>query len=54
MGDIEAPETSEPRQSVLKSVLPSKEFATSRKGMLLIAEVVRNARVDHASKENAV
>lgn len=39
MGDIEAPETSGPRQSVLKSILPSKEFATSRKGMLLIAEV---------------
>ena len=42
MGDIEAPESSRPRQTVLMSVLPSKEFATSRKGMLLIGEVVRN------------
>lgn len=40
MGDIEAPESSRPRQTVLMSVLPSKEFATSRKGMLLIGEVV--------------
>ncbi|XP_078138788.1 CKLF-like MARVEL transmembrane domain-containing protein 3 isoform X1 [Centroberyx gerrardi] len=39
MGDIEAPNSTEPRQSVLLSILPSKEFATSRKGMLLIAEV---------------
>ncbi|MED6252744.1 hypothetical protein ATANTOWER_016332 [Ataeniobius toweri] len=39
MGDIEAPSSSQRSQSVLKSVLPSKEFATSRKGMLLIAEV---------------
>uniref|UniRef100_A0A147AXZ6 CKLF MARVEL transmembrane domain-containing 3-like protein n=1 Tax=Fundulus heteroclitus TaxID=8078 RepID=A0A147AXZ6_FUNHE len=38
MGDIEAPNSSQPGQSVLRSVLPSKEFATSRKGMLLIAE----------------
>ncbi|KAM9410149.1 CKLF-like MARVEL transmembrane domain-containing protein 3 [Pholidichthys leucotaenia] len=37
MGDIEAP--SRPRQTVLQSVLPSKEFVTSRKGMLLIGEV---------------
>lgn len=42
MGDIEAPESDRPRQTVLLSVLPSKEFASSRKGMLLIAEVVRN------------
>lgn len=42
MGDIEAPDSTRPRQTVLLSVLPSKEFATSRKGMLLIAEVVRN------------
>ncbi|XP_040016472.1 CKLF-like MARVEL transmembrane domain-containing protein 3 [Gasterosteus aculeatus] len=39
MGDIEAPDTNHPRQNVLLSVLPSKEFACSRKGMLLIAEV---------------
>lgn len=44
MGDIEAPETNRPRQTVLLSILPSKEFATSRKGMLLLAEVVRNER----------
>lgn len=42
MGDIEDPDSTQPRQTVLLSVLPSKEFATSRKGMLLIAEVVRN------------
>lgn len=41
MGDIEAPDATRPRQTVFLSVLPSKEFATSRKGMLLIAEVVR-------------
>ncbi|TNM91000.1 CKLF-like MARVEL transmembrane domain-containing protein 3 [Takifugu rubripes] len=40
MGDIEASDSNRPRQTVLLSVLPSKEFATSRKGMLLIAEVV--------------
>ncbi|KAM8894972.1 CKLF-like MARVEL transmembrane domain-containing protein 3 [Spinachia spinachia] len=39
MGD-EAPTTDRPRPSVLLSVLPSREFASSRKGMLLIAEVV--------------
>ncbi|XP_034738338.1 CKLF-like MARVEL transmembrane domain-containing protein 3 [Etheostoma cragini] len=39
MGDIEAPNSNRPRQNVLLSVLPSKEFASSRKGMLLIAEV---------------
>lgn len=39
MGDIEAPDSNRARQTVLLSVLPSKEFATSRKGMLLIAEV---------------
>lgn len=42
MGDIEAPDSNRPRQTVLMSILPSKEFATSRKGMLLIGEVVRN------------
>lgn len=42
MGDIEAPvQSNRPPQTVLLSVLPSKEFATSRKGMLIIAEVVR-------------
>lgn len=46
MGDIEAPDSTRPRQTVLLSVLPSKEFATSRKGMLLIAEVVRNDQRD--------
>lgn len=55
MGDIEAPDSTQPRQSVLLAVLPSKEFATSRKGMLLIAEVVRHGsrsrdgRVSHAA-----
>ena len=44
MGDIEAPDSNRPRQSVLLSILPTKEFATSRKGSLLIAEVVRNDR----------
>ncbi|XP_008308161.1 CKLF-like MARVEL transmembrane domain-containing protein 3 [Cynoglossus semilaevis] len=39
MGDIEAPSSPGPRQSVLMSVLPSREFASSRKGMLLLAEV---------------
>ncbi|KAM3625323.1 uncharacterized protein V6R79_010229 [Siganus canaliculatus] len=39
MGDIEAPESGRPQQTVLLSILPSKEFATSRKGMLLIGEV---------------
>lgn len=39
MGDIEDPDSTGPRQKVLMSVLPSKEFATSRKGMLLISEV---------------
>ncbi|XP_006780364.1 CKLF-like MARVEL transmembrane domain-containing protein 3 [Neolamprologus brichardi] len=39
MGDIEAPSSNRPPQTVLKSILPSKEFVTSRKGMLLIAEV---------------
>lgn len=55
MGDIEAPDSTQPRQSVLLAVLPSKEFATSRKGMLLIAEVVRHGsrsrdgRVSHSA-----
>ena len=44
MGDIEAPAAgaAEARPNVLLSILPSKEFALSRKGMLLIAEVVRH------------
>lgn len=55
MGDVEAPDSTQPRQSVLLAVLPSKEFATSRKGMLLIAEVVRHGsrsrdgRVSHSA-----
>lgn len=44
MGDIETPNSTGPQQTALLSVLPSKEFATSRKGMLLIAEVVRHDR----------
>ena len=47
MGDIEAPDSNRPRQSVLLSILPTKEFATSRKGSLLIAEVVRNGQRNH-------
>lgn len=39
MGDIEAADSARPSQSVLLAVMPSKEFATSKKGMLLIAEV---------------
>lgn len=39
MGDTEAPDSTRPRRSVLLAVLPSKEFATSSKGMLLIGEV---------------
>lgn len=46
MGDIETPNSTGPHQTALLSVLPSKEFATSRKGMLLIAEVVRRDRQD--------
>nr|XP_043886833.1 CKLF-like MARVEL transmembrane domain-containing protein 3 [Solea senegalensis] len=40
MGDIEAPSSPPSHTATLLSVLPSKEFASSRKGMLLIAEVV--------------
>lgn len=47
MGDIEDPDSNRPRQSVLLSILPTKEFATSRKGSLLIAEVVRNDQRNH-------
>ncbi|XP_077482888.1 CKLF-like MARVEL transmembrane domain-containing protein 3 [Stigmatopora argus] len=41
MGDIdlEAPDARQPSRGVLQSVLPGREFASSRKGMLLIAEV---------------
>lgn len=39
MGDIETPNSNRPRQTVLLSILPSREFATSKRGMLLIAEV---------------
>ena len=44
MGDIEAPAAgaTEARPNVLLSILPTKEFALSRKGLLLIAEVVRH------------
>lgn len=51
MGDIEAPSSTRPRQTVLLSVLPSKEFATSRKGMLLIAEVVRTDQREEGSSK---
>uniref|UniRef100_A0A8C2BZP2 CKLF-like MARVEL transmembrane domain containing 3 n=1 Tax=Cyprinus carpio TaxID=7962 RepID=A0A8C2BZP2_CYPCA len=40
MGDIEAPENNRSRQSIIQSLLPSKEFITSRKGLLLLGEVV--------------
>ncbi|XP_061925508.1 CKLF-like MARVEL transmembrane domain-containing protein 3 [Entelurus aequoreus] len=40
MGDIEAPDARQPSRSVLLSVLPSREWASSRKGMLIIAQVV--------------
>ncbi|XP_029904061.1 CKLF-like MARVEL transmembrane domain-containing protein 3 [Myripristis murdjan] len=40
MGDIETPDSPRPQQSVLRFILPTKEFIFSRKGMLLIAEVV--------------
>lgn len=42
MGDVEAPASNDApsHHAVLMAVLPSKEFATSRKGMLLIGEVV--------------
>ncbi|KAJ8400448.1 hypothetical protein AAFF_G00395720 [Aldrovandia affinis] len=40
MGDIEPPEPGPPRQAGILDILPSKEFATSRKGTLLIGEVV--------------
>ncbi|XP_053282562.1 CKLF-like MARVEL transmembrane domain-containing protein 3 isoform X1 [Pleuronectes platessa] len=40
MGDIEAPGSRPPPpQNALLSVLPSKEFCSSKKGMLLLAEV---------------
>ncbi|KAI2662482.1 CKLF-like MARVEL transmembrane domain-containing protein 3 [Labeo rohita] len=40
MGDIEDPENDRPRQTIARSLLPSKEFITSRKGLLLLGEVV--------------
>ncbi|XP_030622704.1 CKLF-like MARVEL transmembrane domain-containing protein 3 [Chanos chanos] len=40
MGDIEAPDSDGSRQSAFFSILPSKEFVCSRKGKLLIGEVV--------------
>ncbi|XP_016102294.1 CKLF-like MARVEL transmembrane domain-containing protein 3 isoform X1 [Sinocyclocheilus grahami] len=39
MGDIEAPENKRSRQTIVR-LLPSKEFITSRKGLLLLGEVV--------------
>ncbi|XP_036391756.1 CKLF-like MARVEL transmembrane domain-containing protein 3 [Megalops cyprinoides] len=39
MGDIESPESTPPHQVDIFSFLPSKDFATSRKGILLISEV---------------
>ncbi|KAG7473590.1 hypothetical protein MATL_G00097480 [Megalops atlanticus] len=39
MGDIESPESTPPHQVDISSFLPSKDFATSRKGILLISEV---------------
>ncbi|KAJ3593962.1 hypothetical protein NHX12_006295 [Muraenolepis orangiensis] len=50
MGDIEAPPaadgpTGSRTSSVLMSILPTKEFALSRKGMLLISEVVRKEKI---------
>ncbi|XP_061101247.1 CKLF-like MARVEL transmembrane domain-containing protein 3 [Conger conger] len=40
MGDIESPDSNQPRQAGFLALLPSKDFVTSRKGQLLIAEVV--------------
>lgn len=40
MGDIEAPENNRSQQSGLYALLPNKEFVSSRKGQLLIGEVV--------------
>ncbi|KTG38414.1 hypothetical protein cypCar_00021164 [Cyprinus carpio] len=40
MGDIEAPDNNRSRQTIFHSLLPSKEFITSRKGLLLLGEVV--------------
>lgn len=39
MGDIEDQRSNRAPQTVLQSVLPSKEFISSRKGLLLIGEV---------------
>ncbi|XP_051985045.1 CKLF-like MARVEL transmembrane domain-containing protein 3 [Xyrauchen texanus] len=40
MGDIEAPERNRSQEAGVRSLLPSKEFISSRKGLLLIGEVV--------------
>ncbi|KAI7814863.1 CKLF-like MARVEL transmembrane domain-containing protein 3 [Triplophysa rosa] len=40
MGDIEAPANNRSQQTAFRSLLPSKEFISSRKGQLLIGEVV--------------
>ncbi|XP_062405614.1 CKLF-like MARVEL transmembrane domain-containing protein 3 [Sardina pilchardus] len=39
MGDIEAPDSTRSRHAIF-SLLPTKEFVTSRKGTLLIGEVI--------------
>lgn len=39
MGDIEDPRSNRAPQTVLQSVLPTKEFISSRKGLLLLGEV---------------
>ncbi|MGH0150748.1 UNVERIFIED_CONTAM: hypothetical protein FKN15_018484 [Acipenser sinensis] len=40
MGDMESPDTTAPHQSGIRALLPDKAFVISRKGQLLIAEVV--------------
>ncbi|XP_052002026.1 CKLF-like MARVEL transmembrane domain-containing protein 3 [Xyrauchen texanus] len=40
MGDTEAQESNRSREAGVRSLLPSKEFISSRKGQLLIGEVV--------------
>ncbi|KAG7468556.1 hypothetical protein MATL_G00144230 [Megalops atlanticus] len=40
MGDIESPDSTRTRQPGILALLPSKDFVSSRKGQLLIAEVV--------------
>ncbi|KAG9352457.1 hypothetical protein JZ751_020871 [Albula glossodonta] len=40
MGDIESPDSTRTRPAGFLALLPSKDFVSSRKGQLLIAEVV--------------